>query len=343
MTASGTSAFSGRLGRRTVLAAGAAALALPFLATRAFAAAKVLRISTPGAENEIQSQALVAFKDALEKSMPGAFDVQIHYNGTLFAQGTEIEAMQRGNLEVGMISPQDIAPLIPEYSIFTNGYLIRDAAHLDAVYDGEVGVEYRAKVAADLGLEILRSQYLGSRQVILREARDVNVPADLAGLKLRMPGSETWQFLGNSLGASATPMAFEEIYLGLQTGTIDGFENPLADVIANKFYEVTKEVVLTDHLVANTFFTIAKPYWDALSDDERKAVSDAEDAAKAGNDAGVLAAEADAKAFLESKGLTIVTPDVAAFRTQVQQRFLDSDFAKTWPAGLLDRINAAGA
>lgn len=329
-------------GRRALLA-GAAFLATTMLAGTAFADAKALRISTPGAESEVQSKALVVFKDELEKALPGAFDVQIHYNGTLFAQGTEIEAMQRGNLEVGMISPQDIAALIPEYSIFTNGYLMRDAKHLDAVYDGEVGAEYKAKVAADLGLQIVRSQYLGSRQLVLVKPRDVKTPADLAGLKLRMPGSETWQFLGNALGGNATPLAFEEIYLALQTGTIDGFENPLADVIANKFYEVTKQVVLTDHMVSNTFFTIAKPYWDGLSDDEKKAVEAAEAAAKAYNDAEVLKAEADAVKFLEDKGLTVVTPDVASFRDQVQQKFLGSDFAKTWPAGLLDRINAAGA
>ena len=332
-----------KIGRRTLLAGVAILMTSAALIAPAFAAGKVLRISTPGAENEEQSKALVVFKDELEKALPGAFDVQIHYNGTLFAQGTEIEAMQRGNLEVAMISPQDIAALIPEYSIFTNGYLMRDAKHLDAVYDGEVGTEYKAKVAADLGLEIVRSQYLGSRQLVLREPRDVKTPADLAGLKLRMPGSETWQFLGNALGGNATPMAFEEIYLGLQTGTIDGFENPLADVIANKFYEVTKEVVLTDHMVSNTFFTLAKPYWDGLSDDEKKAIATAEAAAKTSNDAAVLAAEADAVAFLKDKGLTVVTPDVASFRDQVQKKFLESDFAKTWPAGLLDRINAAGA
>jgi len=330
-------------GRRALLAGAAFLATTTMLAGTAFADAKALRISTPGAESEVQSKALVVFKDELEKALPGAFDVQIHYNGTLFAQGTEIEAMQRGNLEVGMISPQDIAALIPEYSIFTNGYLMRDAKHLDAVYDGEVGAEYKAKVAADLGLQIVRSQYLGSRQLVLVKPRDVKTPADLAGLKLRMPGSETWQFLGNALGGNATPLAFEEIYLALQTGTIDGFENPLADVIANKFYEVTKQVVLTDHMVSNTFFTIAKPYWDGLSDDEKKAVETAEAAAKAYNDAEVLKAEADAVKFLEDNGLTVVTPDVASFRDQVQQKFLGSDFAKTWPAGLLDRINAAGA
>ena len=94
---------------------------------RGFAAAKALRISTPGTAEEWQSKALVKFKEVLDKAMPGAFDVQIHYNGTLFAQGTEIEAMQRGNLEAAMISPQDMAALIPEYSIFTTGYLMRDA------------------------------------------------------------------------------------------------------------------------------------------------------------------------------------------------------------------------
>jgi TRAP-type C4-dicarboxylate transport system substrate-binding protein len=169
------------------------------------------------------------------------------------------------------------------------------------------------------------------------------VPADLAGLKLRMPGSEAWQFLGNALGGNATPLAFEEIYLALQTGTIDGLENPLSDVISAKFYEVSKQIVLTDHQVSNTFFTVARPFWDGLSDDEKAAVEQAEAAAKAYNDAAVLAAEAEAVAFLESKGLTVTTPDVAAFRTQVQEKFLASDFAKTWPTGLLDRINGAGA
>jgi len=332
-----------KIDRRTLLSSAALAFTAFAFAGPAFAQAKMLRISTPGSESEVQSKALVVFKDELEKALPGGFDVQVHYNGTLFAQGTEIEAMQRGNLEVAMISPQDIAALIPEFSIFTTGYLMRDASHLDAVYDGEVGAEYKARVGGDLGLEIVRSQYLGSRQVILREPHEVKVPADLAGLKLRMPGSETWQFLGNSLGASATPMAFEEIYLGLQTGTIDGFENPLADVIANKFYEVTKQVVLTDHMVSNTFFAVAKPYWDGLSDTEKAAITAAEAAAKSYNDAAVIAAEAEAVAVLQNKGMTVTTPDVAAFRAQVQAAFLTSAFAATWPAGLLDRINAAGA
>src|SRR4029078_13155338 len=102
---------------------------------------------------------------------------------------------------------------------------------------------------------------------IVRHPRTVNVPADMAGVKLRMPGSEAWQFLGNALGANATPLAFEEVYLAMQTGTIDGLENPPPAAVAAKFYEVSKQIVLTSHMVANTFFAVASKYWNDLSDE----------------------------------------------------------------------------
>jgi tripartite ATP-independent transporter DctP family solute receptor len=330
------------LTRRSVLAAGAAALAMPMVLRQA-RAAKTLRVSTPGTPEEWQSKALGVFKTELEKAAPGAFDVQLHFNGTLFSQGTEIEAMQRGNLECALTSPQDITNFIGEYSIFTTGYLVRDPAHLDAIYDGDIGAEYKDRVSKDVGLHIVRSQYLGTRHVLLREPREVKTPADMAGLKLRMPGSETWQFLGNALGANATPLAFEEVYLAMQTGTIDGLENPLPDAMASRFYEVSKQVVLTGHMVSNIFFTLSNGFWDSLSEDERKAVEAAEVVAKQHNDDGVIATEKDAAAFFESKGVAVTAPDVAAFRDQVQKKFLESDFAKSWPEGMLDRINKAGA
>jgi len=330
-------------GRRAMLAGGAAALSMPFIIRGALADAKAFRISLPGNEEEWQAKNLQQFKKSLDASAPGQFDVQIHYNGTLFGQGTEIEAMQRGNLEVGMVSPQDISALIPEYSVFTCGYLMRDPAHLDAVYDGDIGAEYKAKVEKDVGITIVKSQYLGARHVILREAKDVNTPADMAGLKLRMPGSEAWQFLGNALGANATPLAFEEVYLAMQTGTIDGLENPLPDAMAAKFYEVSKQIVLTSHMVSNTFFAVASEYWHGLSDEQRAAITAAEVDGKKVNDDGVVATEKDAVAFMEGKGLKVTTPDVAAFRDKVLNAFVSSDFAKDWPAGMLDRIKAAGA
>ncbi len=329
--------------RRTFLAASAAAIAMPFIARSARAGGKVIRISTPGSPDEWQSKAMEEFKKELNTAAPGQFDVQNYYNGTLFAQGTEIEAMQRGNLEVGLISPQDIAVQLPPYSIFTTGYLMRDPKHLDAVYDGDIGKEYGEHVSANVDIHIIRSQYLGTRHVILRQPRDVQTPADMKGLKLRMPGSETWQFLGNALGANATPLAFEEVYLAMQTGTVDGLENPLPDAEAAKFYEVSKQVVLTGHMVSNTFFAMANGFWKGLSPEEQAAIEAAEAKAKAFNDAGVVQTEADAKTFFEGKGVKVTSPNVQSFRDKVQKAFIESKFAAEWPKGMMDRINAAGA
>jgi len=331
-----------RIGRRAILAGASAALMAPYFAKPSRADAKPFRISTPGSPDEWQSKALELFKKELNATAPGQFDVQIHYNGTLFAQGTEIEAMQRGNLEVGMVSPQDIATVIPEYSIFTTGYLMRDPKHLDAVYDGDIGKEYPAQVEKDVQINLVPDQYLGTRHLILRKPREVKTPADMAGVKLRMPGSETWQFLGEALGAKPTPMAFEEVYLAMQTGTVDGLGNPLPDAEAAKFYEVSKQVVLTGHMVSNTFFAVAQAYWNALSADQKSAIEAAEAKAKAFNDDGVLKTEADAKSFFEGKGVKVTMPDVEAFRTHVLKMFSESKFAAGWPKGMLERINKAG-
>ena len=113
--------------------------------------------------------------------------------------------------------------------------------------------------------------------------------------------------------------------------------------MAAKFYEVSKQVVLTGHMVANVFFALAGGFWDGLSADQKAAIEAAEAKAKAFNDEGVIKTETDAKGFFEGKGVKVTTPDVAAFRDHVQKAFLDSKFAATWPKGMLERINKAGA
>lgn len=333
--------------RRQVMGAAGAVLAgvvltAPGMVGTAVAAdKKIIRISTPANDAEWQAKGLAKFKEIVEAAAPDKFEVQIFLNATLFDQGTEVAAMQRGNLEVGMLSPQDVASFIPEYSVFTAGYLLRDAEHMHAVYDtSDVAKEYRARVADEMGVQILGTQYLGTRHVILRKAKDVQTPADLDGVKLRVPGSDTWQFLGRALGAKPTPIAFDEVYLALSTGTVDGLENPIPDMLAAKFYEVSEQLVLTAHMVAPLFFAMSSSFWNDLSDDEKAIISDAVAAQSKLVDEGTLATEADGVALLEKNGLTVTTPDLAAFRSYVQQNFLDSDYAKEWPAGLLERINA---
>ncbi len=326
------------LTRRTVLGATAAlgAAALP-----AFGQAKtVLRISTPAVPDDWHGKMWTVFKETLDKSAPGEFDVQINLNASLFKQGTEPAAMARGNLELAAISAQDIAKILPEYSIYTAGYLIRDPDHQQKVFNGPIGAEMYKAVSEKMEVQILGIGYLGSRQVNLREVRNVKTPADLKGVKLRMPGSKEWLFLGEALGATPTPLAFGEVYLGLKTGTIDGQDNPLPTVRAAKFYEVTKQIIMTSHLNDGIFIALSNKSYNALNFAQKRKVSDAAKAAIAYNNENRIKEEAQLVDFFKKEGLQVVTPDVDAFRRTVQSAYQKSEFAKTWPAGLVERINA---
>jgi len=299
-----------------------------------------LRISTPAVESDWHAKMLVVFKDELERLAPGEFNVEIHLNASLFKQGTEPTAMQRGNLEMAMISAQDIAKQIPAWSVFTAGYLIRDPAHQQAVFRGEIGKEFYGMVKDQMNIQILDVAYLGTRQLNLRTDTNIQTPEDLAGTKLRMPGSDSWQFLGRALGANPTPMAFGEVYTALQAGTVDGQDNPLPTVKAAKFYEVTKQIVLTSHLVDAIFLSMAGQTWDALSDSQQEAVNAAARAATEFNNENRIADEAKLVEFFESQGLKVYEPNRDAFRERVQRMYLESEFATTWPEGIVDRINA---
>lgn len=300
----------------------------------------MLRISTPAVPDDWHAKMWTVFKESLDKSAPGEFDVQINLNATLFKQGTEPAAMARGNLELASISAFDIAKLVPEFSIFTAGYIVRDPDHQQKVFNGPIGQELFKLVADKMEVTPLTTIYLGTRQVNLREAREVKTPADLKGVKLRMPGSKEWLFLGEALGATATPLAFGEVYLGLKTGTVDGQDNPLPTVRAAKFYEVTKQIVLTSHLVDGIFIAISNKSWAALNAAQKGKVMAAAQAASAYNNENRIKEEGQIIDFLKQQGLQFTTPDVEAFRKAVQTAYGNSDIAKAWPQGLLERINA---
>jgi tripartite ATP-independent transporter DctP family solute receptor len=326
------------LRRRTLLGTTATLglMALPGLAQ----SKTVLRISTPAVPDDWHARMWTIFKDALEKSAPGEFDVQINLNASLFKQGTEPAAMARGNLELSSISAFDIAKLVPEFSVFTAGYVIRDPAQQQRVFNGPIGAELFKTVSDKMDVTPLATVYLGTRQLNLRDVRNVRTPADLKGVKLRMPGSREWLFLGEALGATATPLAFGEVYLGLKTGTIDGQDNPLPSVRAAKFYEVTKQIVLTSHLVDGIFIAISNKCLNAMSATHKQKVTAAAQAAAAYNNENRIKEESQLVEFFKKEGLQVSTPDVEAFRKSVQAIYQNSDYAKVWPKGLLERINA---
>ena len=132
----------------------------------------------------------------------------------------------------------------------------------------------------------------------------------MAGFKLRMPPSDAWQFLGKALGANPVPVPFAELYTALQTGAVDGQDNPLPTVMDAKFYEVTKQIVLTSHLVDLNYLTLSKKVWDGLSpENQAKLQKAADDAAEFGRQ-NQLKKEDELVEGLKAKGLKVYEPDV---------------------------------
>jgi tripartite ATP-independent transporter DctP family solute receptor len=299
----------------------------------------ILRFSTAAPPPDFLSRSMQQFKAELEKAAP-EFDVQLHYASSLFRQGTEVPAMQRGNLEMSTMTTFEVAQQVPELGFFNRAYLFRDYAHAYKTLSGPVGKRYADLVAQKMDVLILAPTYLGTRQVALRAAKEVKAPSDLAGLKLRMPGGPDWLLLAQSIGATPTPMGMPEVYVALQTGTIDGQENPPTIFNAARFTEVSKQMVLTSHLVQPIFYAVAKPYFDKLKPEQQKTLRQAAVRGAKWNDEHRLADEKTVIDGLAAKGLTVSRPDLAPFRANADKVYAGAEAAKAWDRKLMEEAMA---
>ena len=323
------------LGRRDLLktaSALAAASTLPALAQ----GKPTLRLAAVFSDKDIRADMV----RMLAKEVEADVTIEPHFGGTLFKQGTELVALQRDNLEIGNIAPQDISKQIPAWSILTSAYLFRDANHLNVFWAGSLGAQFKKQAEDQVRLKILGPTFFGTRQGGLKPKKRILTPADMAGIKLRMPPGDAWQLLGRSLGANPTPMAYAEVYTGLQTGVIDGQDNPLPNVQNMKFYEVMSQVVLTSHLVGYDLLAVNLKTWNAMSPARQKAFQAAADKAIRWSASEHLKRETELAEGFRKQGLEVYAPDVAAFRAHAQKIYMASDEAKDWPKGMLEKINA---
>jgi TRAP-type transport system periplasmic protein len=321
--------------RRKLLAAGgtfAASTILPAWAQ----SPPTIRFAAVFSDKDIRAEMMNQFA----KEVAADFKVEMHLNSTLFRQGTELVALQRDNLEMGNIAPQDISKQVPAWSILTSAYLFRDANHLNQFFGSEQGLQMKKMVEDQLKVKILGPTFFGTRHVGLKTKKKINVPADLSGVKLRMPPGDTWQMLGRSIGANPTPMAYAETYTGLQTGAIDGQDNPLPNVQNMKFFEVMSQIVLTSHLVAFDLLTVNMKTWQSMTPAKQRSFQAAADKAIAWSTAEHQKREAELAETFRKQGLDVYVPNINAFRDNAQKVYLASDEAKAWPGGMLAQINA---
>jgi len=268
------------------------------------------------------------------------FDFKPYFGATLMKQGTELVGLQRGNIQMAGLPPSDLAQQAPEFDILGAAYVVRDQEHLKKIFDSEVGDQLKQIAREKLGVEILGTFYYGTRHVNLRGDKEVQTPQDMQGVKLRMPGGESWQFLGRSLGANPVPIPYTELYTALQSGVVDGQDNPLPNNRAMKFHEVTDQIVLTGHNVGFGMLLIASSVWDELTEEQQQRLQAAADKATEWSDQQYLDQEAELVEFFKGEGLEVYTPDVQAFQDHAQEMYLNSPLSQSWPEGMLEAINA---
>lgn len=300
-----------------------------------------IRISTVAPESEPTVQALRGFGAKVEKALPGKIQVRVFPGGSLFRQGTEITAIQRGQLEMATPLFFEIEQQLPEYGVLGAPYTFRDADHLMKVMRGDIGREFYEAMDRQMDIIGLDIGYIGTRQVNLRTAKDVKTPQDWSGVKLRVqPGGRTAVSIGKGLDLTPVPMPVTEIYLALKSGTIDATDSPLPVTHATKVSEIIQQVTLTNHLVQPFVLVIGKQVWSKLAPDQQQVIRTA---AKEAMDELFQQTVHEEKSLVkefEAKGIRFVTPDREAFRAAMMKQLAEDGLTARWKPGLAEAIAA---
>lgn len=305
-------------------------VALTLSGVVAEAQTRTIRFSHAGPPPDFLNQGTERFAAIVNEADMG-LNVEVFPASTLFRQGTEVPAIQRGNLEMSIMTTFEVAAQMPDWGFLNRAYLFRDYDHMMSVMTGPLGEELVAEVAEQMDIEILAIAYLGTRTLNLRTARDVSGPEDLAGLKLRMPATPEWLLLGETLGVEPTPMAMPEVYVALQTGGVDGQENPLTITNAARFYEVTEQIVLTAHMVQPVFYAISKPFFDSLTPEQQDLLRRAAaEGAELGNSGRVNDEEVVAERMANELGMRVDEIDLSVFRAHADTVYERAPLARAW-------------
>ena len=273
----------------------------------------------------------------------GKIDVKLFHSGQLANQKTSILGIMKGTIEMTIdASPSWFADLAsyPEIGVLEVAYLYKDIDHMYRVLMGPVGQKYWDTLAEKSGLRVLDIWYLGTRELNFTEKVGVvKNPGDMKGIKLRMPNVESWLDMGRALGANPTPLGFGEVYMALKTKTIDGQDNPLPTDFASKFYEVTKYIVLTDHMIGFVTPVINEKLWQGMSDNSRVFIKKALEVARNYQNYMVLEQEASLLGTFQSKyGMQVVSPDKKAFMDHAKAFYNQEKFDKRWGKGMYSKI-----
>ena len=245
------------------------------------------------------------FASAVEAKSGGKIKVQLFLNGSLGSDQATLSALKGGTVEMAVMNSGILASEVKALEIFDFPFLFANEKEADAIVDGPIGQKMHAALA-DRGIVGLSYWELGFRNITTGKKVITKVD-DIAGLKLRViPNAINVDWV-KALGANPTPLPFPEVYAALEQGAIDGQENPIAVIAANKFWEVQKNVALTNHQYNPQSVIFSKKVWDTMSAAEKKIIDEsADEAVKAQREANRAALNNNLE-LLKKNGMNVTT------------------------------------
>lgn len=254
-------------------------------------------------------------EELIEAKAGDRVDVQVFTSSQLGNQRTMVENLRNGVLEITWVTTGFFGSYEPILNVLECGYLFRDSEHSYKVFDGPIGDEVKVLVDKH-GVKVLGFFEAGMRHVTTTD-KAINGPADLKGLKIRTPKAKYHLNTLKYMGANPVPMAFSELYTAMQTGVVDGQENPVSNIYNAKFYEVNKYIALTGHLHLTHMVMYSEKLWNKLPADIQAIVKEAVIEAQEVQRAAVRKDDATLLAELKANGMQVTEPDRAAFRESV--------------------------
>jgi len=291
---------------KTLLAAAVVALSAPAaLAQTKLKWAHVYETSEPYHTESVWAA------EEIKKRTNGKFEIQVFPASSLGKETDINQGMQLGTVDMIISGPSFAARSYPRLGIAYYPFLFRDADHQAAYSKSAVFKEMVDGFREKTGIQILAYTYYGARHTTSKtEFKDC---AGMKGLKIRVPDVPAYTATPRACGANPTPIAFAEVYLALQNGTVDAQENPLTTIEAKKFYEVQKHIMLTGHIVDGLTTQVAPHVWSKLSDAEKKIFSDVALEAAARATAQIKKREGELVEEFKKKGLGVHTVNRQSF------------------------------
>jgi TRAP-type transport system periplasmic protein len=266
--------------------------------------------------------------------------MEMFYSGELYNQKATYTAIRRGDLDMAWIGFDFYEQQLPYLSMFTSAYFFKNNEHFEKVWTGDIGERVFKDMYEKVGVRPLYVGMVGARNVTLRDiGREVRTPYDMKGVMLRVPDSPSFLLMGKALGANPTPLNYGEVYMALQTGTIDGQENPISHILDAKFYEPSKYLILTEHVQTFSGLAINSKKWDIIGPELQKKMLLASEVAF--NRCKQISIENEEKGIkiMKEDGLIIINPDKDSFKEYAEKVYKSNqEFTKDWDWDLYEEV-----